>query len=221
MYPLCVRAPGNGTPRLARNFLAPGAVAIHFVRAGTQDLETQKISAMTIPEPSRPEMWAVASPLRLRIFELLREGPATASQLARRLGESSGTTSYHLRMLAAAGVIEEDEARGTRRERWWRRLPRSLGPTDADPEGRAITARYFAMFFERDAEVRGRFLTRAVSDEWHRAAFAGNWFVALTPDQCAELAERLFSLVDEVRGRGAAEEADQTLVSISILPWVA
>lgn len=52
---------------------------------------------------------------------LLRtEGPATASSLAERLGESSGTTSWHLRQLADAGLIEEDTGRGNRRERWWR-----------------------------------------------------------------------------------------------------
>jgi DNA-binding transcriptional ArsR family regulator len=166
-------------------------------------------------------MWAIASPLRFRIVELLRAGPATASQLARRLGESSGTTSYHLRLLAAAGVIEEDSSLGTRRERWWRRVPEegSLSPTDPDPEGRAITARFFTMLFEREAEARRRFLTGEVGDEWHRAAFAGNWIVALTPEEAAALGERLFALVDEVRGRAVADAADQALVSISILPW--
>ena len=173
-------------------------------------------------ESSRGRMWAAVHPLRFRILELLREGPATASQLGRRLGESSGTTSYHLRVLARSGTIEEDTSLGTRRERWWRRIPAegTLVPTDADPEGRAIAARYFTMFFERDAETRRRFVTREVSDEWHRAAFAGNWVVALTPELAAELGERLFALVDEVRGVAASEDAEQTLVSISILPWL-
>jgi DNA-binding MarR family transcriptional regulator len=172
--------------------------------------------------PSRPELWTTANPLRFRLLELLRGGPATASQLARRLGESSGTTSYHLRRLAAAGVIEEDSSLGTRRERWWRRTPEdgSLAPTDADPEGREITKRFFTMFFERDAEARGRFLNGEVDDEWHRAAFAGNWIVELTPEQAAALGERLFVLVDEVRGRnGTGGDGGQALVSISILPW--
>lgn len=67
---------------------------------------------------------ALAHPLRVRLYDLLAdEGPATASQLAARLGESSGTTSYHLRQLAKHGFIIEDEERGNRRDRWWRSRP--------------------------------------------------------------------------------------------------
>lgn len=171
-------------------------------------------------DPSRIAMWAMTHPIRFRIYEQLREGPATASQLARLLGESSGTTSYHLRMLARAGAIEEDAERGTRRERWWRRPGLRIVPTDADPEGREITTRLFAMFFQRDAEARHRFVTGDVSDEWHRAALAGNWLVALTPDEAAELSTRLLHLVDEYRSRPAPEDAPRALVSVSILPWL-
>ena len=39
------------------------------------------------------------------IAVLRREGPATATTLAERLGESSGATSYHLRSLARAGFV--------------------------------------------------------------------------------------------------------------------
>src|SRR5919206_299786 len=98
--------------------------------------------------PTRIEMWATAHPVRLRIFELLREGPSTASRLARRVGESRGTTSYHLRILANAGAIEDAPGLGNARERWWQRRDRlSVMPTDDDAEGRAITARMFAIFF--------------------------------------------------------------------------
>jgi DNA-binding transcriptional ArsR family regulator len=172
-------------------------------------------------EPSRVEMWAMTHPIRFRILELLREGPATASQLARVLGESSGTASYHLRVLARVGAIEEDPERGTRRERWWRRpQPAVIAPTDSDLEGRAITERLFAMFFQRDAEARHRFVTGEISDQWHRAALAGNWIVELTPAEAAELGTRLLALIDEYRGRAVPEDAARTLVSASILPWV-
>ena len=39
------------------------------------------------------------------------------------MGESSGSTSYHLRQLARHGVIVEVEGRGTARERWWQTNP--------------------------------------------------------------------------------------------------
>jgi DNA-binding transcriptional ArsR family regulator len=64
---------------------------------------------------------ALAHPLRLQLLELLKDdGPATASGLGRRVGENSGTTSWHLRQLADAGLVVEDTGRGNRRERWWR-----------------------------------------------------------------------------------------------------
>ncbi len=67
---------------------------------------------------------ALAHPLRLRMYDLLADGgPATASQLAEQVGESSGTTSYHLRVLARHGFIEDDPERGDRRDRWWRTRP--------------------------------------------------------------------------------------------------
>jgi DNA-binding transcriptional ArsR family regulator len=165
-------------------------------------------------------MWALAHPIRFRIFEILREGPSTATRLARRLGESRGSASYHLRLLARAGVIEELAEAGTRRERWWQR-PEQLMiiPTDADVEARAIDARMLAVLFARDADVRQRFVTRPVSDEWQRGAFVGNWLVPLTPQEAAELGTQLMELVDEVRGRPKAPPgAAQALVSVSVLP---
>lgn len=50
----------------------------------------------------------LAHPLRMQLLDALRfGGPATASQLAEKLGESSGATSYHLRQLAAHGFVED------------------------------------------------------------------------------------------------------------------
>src|SRR5215208_8282986 len=108
-------------------------------------------------EPTRVELWALAHPFRFQLLELLAEGPSTASRLGRRLGESRGVASYHLRRLARAGAIVEETGLGTRRERWWRRRERVLViPTDADTEGRAISARMFGIVFARDEEARRR-----------------------------------------------------------------
>ncbi|MEU7461934.1 winged helix-turn-helix domain-containing protein, partial [Streptomyces griseofuscus] len=75
-------------------------------------------------------------------------GPATASQLAERLGESSGATSYHLRQLADHGVATRlpDKPRRIRsrrrapppscRARPQTRLPVELCPGPAAPRQR-------------------------------------------------------------------------------------
>ena len=70
---------------------------------------------------------ALAHPLRVRIFDALSTyGPATASGLAERLGESSGATSYHLRQLEKHGFVREDASKGSARERWWERSPEGI-----------------------------------------------------------------------------------------------
>src|SRR5690606_10755048 len=64
---------------------------------------------------------AIAHPLRTRLLGLLRaDGPATAAQLGRVLGESSGSTSYHLRQLERYGFVTDDEEQPSGRERRWR-----------------------------------------------------------------------------------------------------
>ena len=171
-------------------------------------------------EPTREFLWALAHPIRFRIWEVLREGPSTASRLARRLEESRGSASYHLRYMARAGVIEEVPEAGTARERWWRRPERMIvAPSHPDPESREIDARMVAMFFARDDDVRHRFVMRTVGDDWQQGAFVGNWFVALTPQEADELGRRLFEIVDELRRRSEAPpDAAKALVSVSVLP---
>lgn len=166
----------------------------------------------------------MAHPIRFRIFEVLREGPSTASRLGRRLGESSGTASYHLRFLHRAGAIEEAPELGTKRERWWRRPDElQLVPTDDDREGRAITERMFAIFFARDAETRHRFIAAMpeLAADWHEGAFVGNWQVMMTPREASELGARILPLIDDFRRRGTPPEgASEALISISVLPWI-
>ncbi len=63
---------------------------------------------------------AFTHPLRLRLLTMLRlDGPLTASELARRTGESSGSTSYHLRQLERFGFVEDAADTGSGRERHW------------------------------------------------------------------------------------------------------
>ena len=184
---------------------------------------------MTKPEvqiASRAEMRALAHPIRFQIVELLREGPSTASRLGRRIGESSGATSYHLRVLARARVIEEDEDRGTARERWWRKRDRILLlPTEAeDPEGRAIAARVRAFMLTRDEEVARRFQTGEadLDRDWRRAAFVGNWNVQLTPDEVDELARRFLLILHEYRDRTEPAQGTTRRVSVTFraLPFL-
>ena len=64
---------------------------------------------------------ALANPVRRDILAYLgKHGEANSTSVAKELGESTGTTSYHLRKLADLKLIEEIEERSNGRERWWR-----------------------------------------------------------------------------------------------------
>lgn len=66
----------------------------------------------------------LANPLRRRMLSYLQQHTeANSTSLAKALGESTGTTSYHLRRLAEQGFVEEIPDKSDGRERWWRALP--------------------------------------------------------------------------------------------------
>src|SRR5215813_734299 len=72
-------------------------------------------------------MRAMAHPARLAIMEYLSDGTvATATECAEVCGLSPSATSYHLRALAKAGLVEEAPSRGDGRERVWRAVHTSL-----------------------------------------------------------------------------------------------
>lgn len=57
---------------------------------------------------------ALGHPIRARALELLCEGPASPSELARRMDVRLATVSYHVRVLAAAGWADLVETRPRR-----------------------------------------------------------------------------------------------------------
>lgn len=70
---------------------------------------------------------ALAEPNRLRIVELLRDGPQPVGEIADRLALLQPQTSRHLRILAEAGLVRADRQA---QSRVYRLLPapfRSLG----------------------------------------------------------------------------------------------
>lgn len=69
--------------------------------------------------PGTPSWRLLAHPLRSRIVAHLRlHGGATATELASALGTHTGATSYHVRVLARAGLVE-DTGLGNAKTRIW------------------------------------------------------------------------------------------------------
>ena len=169
------------------------------------------------------EVRALAHPLRLRMLESLHEGPATASMLARELGESSGATSYHLRALAAVGMIVEDLDRRKGRERWWKREPSRVGLISSapaeDPEYDAAVAQLESTMLARDEDAASRYIHARGegehSDEWRETAFIGGWMVYATREEVDELSELVVSWLRARRTPGGERRSGTPLVHIT------
>jgi DNA-binding transcriptional ArsR family regulator len=141
---------------------------------------------------------ALAHPLRNRLLGQLRlNGPSTASQLGRVVGESSGATSYHLRQLAAYGFVEEVEGRGSARERWWRARHRVTSWQAADILAQEGGAAVEDELTRMQLDVRGRILgawhaqKAELDPAWTAAASLNDYGLRLRPEQARELADEL------------------------------
>lgn len=144
---------------------------------------------------------AYAHPVRMKLILALRtRGPLTATQAGRLLGESSGTCSFHLRQLAAYGLVEET-GEGTGREKPWRATATSTAWDDspADPETAAAAGLLAEVLAESYFDQLMRYLEirPTESEEWQRAAFLGDRFLWLTADELAELESALTAVTDK------------------------
>lgn len=133
----------------------------------------------------------LSHPLRVQLLEALTTyGPATSCGLGERLGESSGSTSYHLRQLEKHGFVREDPTRGNARERWWERTPDglSLNITDFEPQS---AERVIAQTVEREwdrsrAAILDEFNTRGPNElpkEWYDASAINTINMQLTREE--------------------------------------
>lgn len=154
---------------------------------------------------------ALAHPLRFRLLELLIEGgPATASGLGRAVGESSGSTSYHLRRLAGEGLIEEATELGSGRDRWWRAAEGGWTLDGAKFLRRPDTHEDAATVLDEVLQARVDRVRRwhrdapRWGDEWVSATVQSTMRLRLTRDQLDALARELVAVTDRFR----AEEAD-------------
>ncbi|MRH29920.1 helix-turn-helix domain-containing protein [Microbacterium sp. SYP-A9085] len=155
---------------------------------------------------------ALAHPLRIEIYDILSQyGPQTASTLAELTGESTGSTSYHLRALAKHELIREVEGRGNARERWWERPKGSVtfGSPEGmkTPAGRAATQFVMNEFFTRRHEQLMRYIADGLRnpDEVEDTGMITTATARLTPEQMKGLTTRLTAIIDEV----VAEHRDQ------------
>ncbi|MGM0360954.1 winged helix-turn-helix domain-containing protein [Streptomyces jietaisiensis] len=172
---------------------------------------------------------ALAHPLRVQLVGTLRKyGPSTATRLAERLGVNSGTASYHLRRLGAAGFVEEDTDRGNARDRWWRAVHRMTELNDADladrePEATLTYLQSVASAYTlRTQQTLNELQT--MPRAWRDTFDMSDWVLRLTPEEALALRGELRAVVDRYRKDGpeaaanAPEDAERVTVVTHLLP---
>ena len=165
---------------------------------------------------------ALAHPVRVRLYDILsQQGPQTASSLAAMTGESSGSTSYHLRALAKHDLIREIPDRGTARERWWERPSGGVSFPGPDslrtPGGRAATQVVMGEFLDRRHEQLMRFVGTTLRDEldpWAENALITSATVSLTAAQLGEVNARIQRVIDDVVDEYRVDEAADAAPSV-------
>jgi predicted ArsR family transcriptional regulator len=137
----------------------------------------------------------------MKLVGLLRtEGPLTATRAGELLGESSGTTSFHLRQLAKYGLVEEAGG-GTGREKPWRATTTSTAweATADTPELAAATGMLNMVIAEQYFEQLMRWQEARPGEpmEWQEASPLGDTILYVTAEELSELSRKVAELVDE------------------------
>jgi DNA-binding transcriptional ArsR family regulator len=141
----------------------------------------------------------LANPMRYRMMDRLRQGPATSTTLARVLGLNTGVTSYHLRQMAEHGFIEEVPELSRGRERWWRARPLDLRfprRSDQSEEMRPVMDEMHRLDFAAELEQFARFqLEREELGPWADALLFSRGSIRVDLAELEEFFEEYISLL--------------------------
>lgn len=179
----------------------------------------------------------LAHPLRSRLLGRLRvDGPATATQLASRLGTNSGTTSYHLRKLAEVGLVLEDSDSGDARDRWWKAAHEFTSWSQDqfldDPDDRAAATWLIGDHLRMNTAKTQAWLDAAPEwpREWVQAAELSDYRLLLTAEQTRALTRELDQVIlrhrglAELAGSGDTIPADGEPTNVAVIfhvhPWI-
>jgi DNA-binding transcriptional ArsR family regulator len=184
-------------------------------QAGPRE-ERGRFGDLVVTDPRT--MRALAHPARLTIMDILRrEGPASATELAPRLGISPSAASWHLRHLAGFGLVRDGEPHPDGRARRWEAAVRGFRfevPADADDGERYSAARTLAREVMVHAQAASaRWLAEVepgLDAEWSRAVGVADTRVVV---DTAELAAILDGIEDVLAPYVNRDPADRPVGS--------
>ncbi|MFI6989166.1 ArsR/SmtB family transcription factor [Nonomuraea wenchangensis] len=176
-------------------------------------------------------MRALAHPARLQILNRLGvEESATATEVAEIAGITPSAASYHLRMLAKYGFVEDAPPRGDGRERLWRTVgkPLSVGLLPEDqPEVRDAKVALMAAFRREANQEADRALASVEMEpeEWRDATVFDRTRVKVTAEELTGLYKAIRELIEPyaVRRRertGVPDGARAAEVQVNLFPVI-
>ena len=174
-------------------------------------------------------MRALAHQGRIAIWTYLgMRGPATATECAEIAGLSPSACSYHLRILARYGFVEEDLASAADgRERPWRArlLAFSMGDSPGEPAATQVASQLLAENMRAAAEeIRVRYLARKSEypADWQAAAGEVFSVAHVTPDELNEMRAKVLEVMTPYIRLDPAERPPGGLpvrVMLDLFPW--
>ncbi|MEI8408184.1 MULTISPECIES: ArsR/SmtB family transcription factor [unclassified Kribbella] len=189
-------------------------------------VESESIGGKTV-QLDRHLLRALAHPMRNRMLGLLRMyGPQTATTLAGRLGVNTGATSYHLRQLADAGLVLEDDTRGNARDRWWKSAHQgtefnTAEMLDQEPE---LAMGFLHGIGQTYAENMFGFIDsmETLPPEWRDASMLSDFIFHLRPEELATMLAEVMAVLEKYMAPDLTaplpEGAEQVSVQIQAYP---
>lgn len=142
---------------------------------------------------------ALSHPVRLDVLGyLMSAGPATASVCARAVGDTPSNCSYHLRVLAGHGLVEQVES-ADGRERPWKATITGFGTESAspDPAGAAAVAAMVGAALQLDYQLaREHLRTReSLSPDWRDTDAQLSYGLRVTPGELHRIVDAIDAVV--------------------------
>ncbi len=157
--------------------------------------------ALLVTDPEQYK--AVGDPTRQRIIAIVQHRPATAKQIADRMGIPPGTVGHHLAILERAGLVKVAARRLVRGivARYYVRTARIFNfdlPSGSIPPGDV------ALDFMNEA--RDELIERARESDLKDFCSTGFPHARLTDERAQEFADRLMALIDEFAAQPPAPD---------------
>ncbi|MEC3979100.1 ArsR/SmtB family transcription factor [Amycolatopsis sp. H20-H5] len=154
------------------------------------------------------QLRAVNSLVRHRILAVLRDGPATITQVAAKLELAKGSSSYHMRLLERAGLIRVVNTRKVRGvvERYYAHTARRIVLPEPAPGQRDVVLRHAL----DDLATAREDSPKLVRMQHTR----------ISEDRFVEFTERLTALLDELRDERSSGGPEATLAVAFFRPGI-